>query len=99
MDITRAKEIVSTLAEGVDPTTGEVFPPDHICNDPEIVRAFYTLLNAKRNSRDTNAVNAGKPWSLEDDKELEKMFIDGISKKDIQQHFSTDIRKHTIKIS
>ena len=26
MDITRAKEIISALAEGVDPTTGEILP-------------------------------------------------------------------------
>ncbi len=101
MDITRAKEIVSSLAEGVDPTTGEVFPAEHICNNPEIVRAFYTLLTAKSNSHNTNAVNAGKPWSLEDDKELEKMFIDGIPKKDIQQHFqrtSGSIQSRLVKL-
>lgn len=28
MDINRAKEIISILAEGVDPTTGEVLPSD-----------------------------------------------------------------------
>ena len=40
MDINRAKEIISTLAEGVDPTTGEVLPDNSVCNKGEIVRAF-----------------------------------------------------------
>ena len=46
MDILRAKEIISALAEGVDPTTGEVLPGDSICNKGEVVRAFYALLAA-----------------------------------------------------
>lgn len=44
MDIIRAKEIVSALAEGIDPTTGEVLPQDSICNKGEIVRALYAVL-------------------------------------------------------
>ena len=45
MDINRAKEIISTLAEGVDPTTGEVLPDNSVCNKGQIVRAFYAVLN------------------------------------------------------
>ena len=45
MDINQAKEIISTLAEGVDPTTGEVLPDNSVCNKGEIVRAFYAVLN------------------------------------------------------
>ena len=44
MDIIRAKEIISTLADGIDPITGELLPAEHICNNPEVVRAFYKLL-------------------------------------------------------
>ena len=40
MDINRAKEIISALAEGVDPTTGEVLPDNSVCNKGEIIRAF-----------------------------------------------------------
>ena len=45
MDIDRAKEILATLAEGADPTTGEVLPDNSVCNKGEIVRAFYAVLN------------------------------------------------------
>ena len=44
MDIIRAKEIVSALAEGIDPTTGEVLSEDCVCNKGEIVRALYAVL-------------------------------------------------------
>lgn len=44
MDIIRAKEIVTALAEGIDPTTGEMLPDDSVCNKAEIVRALYAVL-------------------------------------------------------
>lgn len=46
MEINRAKEIVSALAEGIDPTTGEILPEDSVCNKGEVVRAFFAILNA-----------------------------------------------------
>lgn len=46
MEISRAKEIISALAEGVDPTTGEVLPENNVCNKGEVVRALYAMLNA-----------------------------------------------------
>lgn len=52
MDIIRAKEIVSALAEGIDPTTGEILPENSVYNKGEVVRALYAVLNAC-NSKDT----------------------------------------------
>lgn len=46
MDINEAKEIISALAEGIDPTTGEVLDSENVCNKGDIVRAFYTVLDA-----------------------------------------------------
>lgn len=51
MDINRAKEIIEALAEGIDPTTGEVLPADHVCNKGEVVRAFYTVFNELKSKR------------------------------------------------
>lgn len=51
MDINRAKEIIEALAEGIDPTTGEVLPADHVCNKGEVVRAFYTVINELKSKR------------------------------------------------
>ena len=44
MDIERAKELLSALADGVDPLTGEVLDRDNVCNRPEIIRALHTVL-------------------------------------------------------
>ena len=88
MDITRAKEIVSTLAEGVDPTTGEVLPAEHVCNNVEVVRAFYTLLQQEvPTSKKKTPENSGKKWTEEDDKILKELFESGVKKSQLQKTF------------
>ncbi|MBR0324311.1 MAG: hypothetical protein IIX06_07480, partial [Bacteroidales bacterium] len=89
MDINRAKEIISALAEGIDPTTGEVLSDDNVCNKGEVVRALYTVLNSldAKKSKKNLPENAGKRWTNEDDKKLCEMFDAGACKKDICKTF------------
>ena len=88
MDITRAKEIVSALAEGVDPTTGEVLPAEHICNNVEVVRAFYALLQQEVPiSKKKTPENSGKKWTEDDDKLLKELFERGVKKSQLQKTF------------
>ena len=72
MDIIRAREIVRALADGVDPTTGEILPADSVYNSPDVIRALFTLLEATSEKKKTEQIpnrNAGKPWTeIEDDK-------------------------------
>ena len=46
MELERAKELLFTLADGVNPLTGEVLSEADSCNQAEIVRALYTVLRA-----------------------------------------------------
>ena len=46
MDIIRARTIIRSLAEGVDPTTGEVLSEESVFNKPEVIRALYTIWEA-----------------------------------------------------
>ncbi len=88
MELTRAKEIVSILADGIDPLTGELLPDDHVCNKSDVVRALHTILHIEaKKERKTGPENAGKPWLAEDDEVLCQMFENGTSKKDICNHF------------
>lgn len=72
MDIGRAREIVRILADGVDPTTGEVLPAESVYNSPEVIRALFALLEATSEKKKVEQIpnrNAGKPWTdIEDDK-------------------------------
>jgi hypothetical protein len=88
MDISKAKVIISALAEGIDPTTGEVLPDNSVCNKGDVVRAFYAILEAlDKKSKKNMPENAGKRWTDEDDKKLCEMFDSGVSKKDICNTF------------
>ena len=85
MDIVRAKEIISALAEGIDPTTGEVLPDNSVCNKGEIVRAFYAILNHlnKKTGKKSLPTNAGKPWTKEDEDLLVGLYRSSTPKRDI----------------
>lgn len=61
MDINRAKEIISALAEGIDPTTGEVLPENNVCNKSEVVRALYTILNIYKDEKQVHKENKKEP--------------------------------------
>ena len=76
MDLQRAKELLSGLADGVDPLTGEAFPEDHVCNKAEIIRAFHCVLKALPDK-------APKPH----DAVLCQMFDAGGSKKEMCAYF------------
>ena len=41
MEIERAREIIKQLADGVDPTTGEVLPRESVYNKPEVIRSGW----------------------------------------------------------
>ena len=89
MDITRAKEIISALAEGIDPMTGEVLPPEHVCNNAEVVRAFYTILKQESTAKKRKTYeNAGKKWTKEDDELLKQLFAQGVKASELQIRFN-----------
>ncbi|HEY5809255.1 MAG TPA: hypothetical protein VIT67_14875 [Povalibacter sp.] len=82
MDETRAFSIVSALANGVNPLTGEVFPADSPYQTAEVVRALFLaskMLEAGTRSRPRPAVpgNAGKPWTADEDQRLLQEFDRG----------------------
>ena len=90
MDINRAKEIIYALAEGIDPTTGEILPADSVYNKGDVVRALYTVLdvlNGKKPKK-TMPENTGKPWTNEEENRLKDLYNSGLSKKEIANELS-----------
>jgi len=82
MDEARALSIVSALANGVNPLTGEVFPADSPYQTADVVRALFLitrLIEAKPKARPRTATagNAGKPWTMEEDQKLLREFDRG----------------------
>lgn len=85
MDKSQAITIVEALANGTDPLTGEVFPPDSPYQQVEVVRALFMATEALRKIKDKNAPpvkgleNKGKPWSEDEDDKLKDAFLEGSS--------------------
>ena len=44
MDIQKAKEILSILADGINPITGEALATYDSCNQADVVRALHSVL-------------------------------------------------------
>ena len=84
MDINRAKEIIEALAEGIDPTTGELLSEDNVCNKGEVVRAFYSVIDTlEKKQKKKMPENTGKPWTVEDETLLKEMYANGATKSEI----------------
>ena len=98
MNKSEAKTIVTQLANGIDPTTGEVFPEASPYNNPKVIRALFTLLGeaiapskspksvAEKQTANLNAGkprNAGMPWTDSQRTLLRARFMDGASIPDV----------------
>ena len=74
MNIGKALAILRKLAEGIDPFSGEVLPPDSPYQNVQTVRALYKAIHLI----ERRPTNAGKPWSDEESQVLVKQYDSGI---------------------
>ena len=83
MDEARALTIVSALANGVNPLTGELFAVDSPYQSADVIRAMYCAVRALEgrrpaaHARQASSGNAGKPWTEEEDHQLLSAFDGG----------------------
>ena len=85
MELKQAEALLTELADGVDPLTGERLPADSVCNRPEIIRALRYV--SDRPKRSAPLPNAGKPWTEADEAALLQMFDAGCSMEEMQARF------------
>jgi len=89
MQTSEALQIIRALADGVDPTTGEVLEGDSPFQNPQIVRALFTAADAlERRVKTENRSkrlpeNAGSAWGKQEEEELCHDFSAGISIADL----------------
>ena len=62
-----ARIILLQMLDGLDPTTGEVLPPDHLLNDATVIRALHTavlaLMDVRMPVNRNGRLNAGRAWT------------------------------------
>jgi hypothetical protein len=95
MDETKAAAILSALANGVNPNTGEIFPAESPYQQLNVVRALFAALERFRRPRArarANApMNAGKPWSEAEDRRLLGEFELGRSPAEIARELDRTV--------
>ena len=94
MEEARALTILTALAGGVNPLTGELFAVDSPYQSPDVIRALYCALRVletagRRRARGPGANNnAGKPWSDDEDRQLLSAFDNGRPLAELAQSHS-----------
>lgn len=89
MDLQQALAIVRSLANGVDPESGEVFPENSAYQRPQVVRALYEAAAALEKfdryerKRANMPVNTGKVWTEDEDRKLLAAFDAGRSLQEL----------------
>ena len=88
MELLRAQEILATLADGMDPFSGEFLPPNNIYQQPDVIRALYIALKAldgdcSKKLQRKLPDNAGTPWSKEQEAVLISYHTQGVPIKEI----------------
>src|SRR5262245_50790395 len=71
-------KVLSELANGFNPSTGEPLPAESLYNDPTVIRALFAAVWHLQNSQGptpstrTSALpeNTGRPWSAEEEDRL-----------------------------
>lgn len=88
-----AKKIIETLANGMDPKTGRLFPEQSVFNNPLVIRALFTAADALgRMARASHTQepedlqrpdNAGRAWTQNEDAALLAYYDAGQSVREI----------------
>lgn len=89
MDEITALKLIDTLANGVNPASGEVLAADNPCQQPDVLRALWLASRALQEQRlrmlrqSNLPANVGKPWSDEENNALVAEFNAGRALADI----------------
>jgi hypothetical protein len=92
MDKQSTLQIIRTLAQGIDPYTGERYPAESPYQHPDTVRALFQAAEAlstghrPRSTPSSTPENAGKPWTDEEDQSLAQLFDSGETISGIAKH-------------
>jgi hypothetical protein len=76
MTPSQVARVLTDLANGTNPLTGEALPRESPYCDPQIIRALFTAVQrieqpaTGADSQRSPAANAGRPWSREEDEQL-----------------------------
>lgn len=88
MEADKALEILTCLADGMDPSSGRKLPAESPYQNIETVRALSAAIAALRKSLNARSSrpgqgNSGKPWTKDEDAALATNFDNGMNIADL----------------
>ena len=98
MTESEAKLYLLAMADGIDPMTGEILPDDHLLREDPIREALllaaHLLSSEPRDprGRKNGKLNAGRPWTKQDDTELLRLTAAGFSPEEIAKQLQRRVR-------
>ncbi|MCH8543722.1 MAG: hypothetical protein LAT61_09140 [Alcanivorax sp.] len=102
MQLGEAREILAALANGVNPATGEILPESSPYNDPNVIRALFTVLSTIKSGKQPKKTleekqqenvkagrpkNAGLAWTDELKEQVASEFKSGVLIDELATHF------------
>ena len=94
----RARQVLQSLIQGVDPATGSDLPKDRILNRVDVIRALLSSIDAIEQVTARAARRAllpdgvGQPWTEEEERRLTEAFSNGDAVSDIAGAHKRTIR-------
>jgi hypothetical protein len=94
MEPREAIEIIRKLADGVDPSTGERFPPGSTYQQADTVRALYLALEGLdrlrrvKEKQNSGPPKAGRPWTKDEETKMLQQFDAKVDVKLIAQEMN-----------
>lgn len=89
MDVNKAINIITLLAEGINPYNSEKLPINSPYQNPDTIRALYVAIRGlKRLEEEERKMasmpkNFGKKWDSDEEKQVLEFFDNGIDLKEI----------------
>ena len=87
MDSLKALSVLKKLADGIDPETGEVYPPSSPYNKAVVVRSLHCAIDELKKSskalKKKRHPNHGKPWKDRENDRLVAFFQKGFTEGQI----------------
>jgi hypothetical protein len=106
MNQSEALSVVRSLANGIDPASGDAFPADSAYQRSDVVRALFVAADALERSerfsrrREDLPAKAGQPWTEDEDRKLLASFDAGHGLQELaatHERTQTGIRARLVK--
>lgn len=93
MDTNQALKVLRSLADGIDPQSGEALPQTSPFGQPAVIRALFRAIDSleetarRKRAPGQGPENQGEPWSREMDTRLLKEYDSGRTIPELAERF------------